>query len=76
MSWGGVMRLREEKRVTAVLEALLVKVNAIFFSLRQLRVGWGVDMVPEVLNIKFSRKKSQVHKLILKKSRSYRISAL
>lgn len=41
LSWGGIMRLREEKRVTALLEALFVKVNErlIFFP----RGNWDGD---------------------------------
>lgn len=36
----------------------------------------GIDMVPNVLNINLSRKKTQVYELTLKESHSYRISPL
>lgn len=39
MSWGGIMRLREEKGVTALSEVLFVKVNEMLSSF----LSTGVD---------------------------------
>lgn len=39
LSWGGIIRLREERRITALLEVLVVKVNEIFIFPRG---NWGL----------------------------------
>lgn len=39
LSWGGIIRLREEKRITALLEVLVVKANEIFIFPRG---NWGL----------------------------------
>lgn len=42
LSWGGIMRLWEEKGVTALLEDLFVKVNEIFiFPRGQWTLTWS-----------------------------------